>query len=430
MPRVLIIGDDVTGINASAALLVRRGFRCASFFAWELYEKEACSEWEAVAISTNSRGVTPEEAEKRVLAAMKASYDSSVKWVSKRIDSTLRGNMGAEIKGMRSFLASDTITLVVPAFPSSGRTCKNGRLLVHQVPLEETAAAKDPKAPVLTSQVISLLEEQLEESVGFIQLEVVEQGADLIERRLQELCAAGYRTILLDAVEDKQVLEIAQAAARIEPAVLAVDPGPFTAALTQVRLKESKREQKILLAVGSTTAVTRRQMADLQRNYDAYIEQIQVKELLVSEYREKEIARVVTGLTTKGIKHSVIGMVTVGRDEDVLDMKKTASLASLTEEEVSLSISKAIAEVVFRVMEKAGAAMGGLFVSGGDVTWAVCQQLGATCIQIEEEVLPLAVFGHLRQGPFDGCPIITKGGLIGDDQTIGKCVDYLIRKQM
>jgi hypothetical protein len=58
----------------------------------------------------------------------------------------------------------------------------------------------------------------------------------------------------------------------------------------------------------------------------------------------------------------------------------------------------------------AGRPVGGLYVTGGDVTVRVMAALGAHGIELEEEVLPLAVAGRLQGGPHSGLP-----GVAADD---------------
>jgi D-threonate/D-erythronate kinase len=54
--------------------------------------------------------------------------------------------------------------------------------------------------------------------------------------------------------------------------------------------------------------------------------------------------------------------------------------------------------------------------------------LGAAGIQLEDEVVPLAVAGRLVGGPFHGLPLATKGGLVGDPLAAVACVEVLKRK--
>jgi uncharacterized protein YgbK (DUF1537 family) len=69
----------------------------------------------------------------------------------------------------------------------------------------------------------------------------------------------------------------------------------------------------------------------------------------------------------------------------------------------------------------------GLYTTGGDVTAAVLDELGARGLDVEDEVVPLAVAGEIVGGPWSGLPIVTKGGLVGAADTAVACVDQLAR---
>ena len=79
-----------------------------------------------------------------------------VRLYSKRIDSTLRGNLGGETDAMLDCLGKDFIAVSAPCFPSSGRTLVGGYLLVDDLPLHKTNIAIDPKTPVKTSDMARL----------------------------------------------------------------------------------------------------------------------------------------------------------------------------------------------------------------------------------------------------------------------------------
>ena len=62
------------------------------------------------------------------------------------------------------------------------------------------------------------------------------------------------------------------------------------------------------------------------------------------------------------------------------------------------------------------------------MTVAVCNSLGAAGIKVEGEIMPLAVYSRLIGGSYNNMPIVTKGGLIGDEKALIKCIDYLLSK--
>ncbi|MFD0777084.1 nucleotide-binding domain containing protein, partial [Streptomonospora algeriensis] len=69
----------------------------------------------------------------------------------------------------------------------------------------------------------------------------------------------------------------------------------------------------------------------------------------------------------------------------------------------------------------------GLYTSGGEVTSAVLDALHVRAFEVGGEVVPLAVHGRLSGGALDGVPVVTKGGLVGDDATLAECLAELRR---
>lgn len=118
---------------------------------------------------TESRPSSPRDAAQRVAAACR-----SLPWPSlyKKIDSTLRGNPGAEIAAaLRS--TGYRMAVVAPSLPGEGRTVVGGVLMVHGRPVTITPFATDPRTPVRADRVADVLRE----TTG---LEVVEAAvADL-----------------------------------------------------------------------------------------------------------------------------------------------------------------------------------------------------------------------------------------------------------
>ncbi|HCM13813.1 MAG TPA: Hrp-dependent type III effector protein, partial [Lachnospiraceae bacterium] len=96
--------------------------------------------------------------------------------------------------------------------------------------------------------------------------------------------------------------------------------------------------------------------------------------------------------------------------------------------ECAAYLAKAIAEIIFRIKSKLGNEIGGLYISGGDISTAFCEKVKAVGFDVQDEVVPLAIYSKLLGGAFDQTPIITKGGLVGDDTTLITCVDYLRNK--
>jgi D-threonate/D-erythronate kinase len=75
--------------------------------------------------------------------------------IYKKTDSTLRGNIGAELRALYHLYGGPIA--YVPAYPEMGRTVVDGSLLVHGIPVAETPFGRDPLNPVACSEVRALL---------------------------------------------------------------------------------------------------------------------------------------------------------------------------------------------------------------------------------------------------------------------------------
>ncbi|MGO1527762.1 MAG: nucleotide-binding domain containing protein, partial [Senegalia sp. (in: firmicutes)] len=126
--------------------------------------------------------------------------------------------------------------------------------------------------------------------------------------------------------------------------------------------------------------------------------------------------------------YSAIGVITTNEEKEVLDLRQIAKDVNVSEDDISQRISTGLAIITRTVMDKTENKIGGLYTSGGDVTVAVSHVLSAVGIEVKDEILPLAVYGRIIEGKYPNTPIVTKGGLVGEEDALIRCVDYLHTK--
>lgn len=429
MAKVVIVADDLTGANATSVLLVRNGFRASTFLNLEKYREEASRGIDVISISTDSRGVTGEEAHTRVGQVVRKMAGGDIALFSKRIDSTLRGNIGQEMKAMMEELPGH-MAVIVPSFPSSGRVCIGGYLLVHQVPLEHTDVGKDPKTPIRNSKVETILKEQFSGQVDSIHLDCVLKGEAAIRDQLLDLSRSGAQAVIIDATTDEDIETIARAVKASGLPVIAVDPGPFTAAMARQELARPVQSvsKKILFTIGSVSNLTRRQIEQMKLKFDPLIYHVNARNLLDAKSLEAEAEKALDYLFENMASHEILGITTTVSEDQVLNLSAVAKAHHTTEEDISIRIADGLARITQRILDKSNQSIGALYTSGGDVTVAVCNALNASGIIVKDEVLPLAVYGRLYEGAWDNFPIITKGGLVGGEDALILSIDYLLTK--
>jgi uncharacterized protein YgbK (DUF1537 family) len=111
--------------------------------------------YDVVVADLESRHLAPEAA-----AAAVTEAAAGVDFVYHKTDSTLRGNIGAQLQRLGELLPGGRIAYL-PAYPALGRTVRNGCLLVNGVPVNETAFARDPLNPIAQSYIPALLPNEL-----------------------------------------------------------------------------------------------------------------------------------------------------------------------------------------------------------------------------------------------------------------------------
>lgn len=405
MPRVLVIGDDLTGSNATGARFARAGLRTISVSG---VDRLACAkDADVLVINAATRHLGAETARALVREAAKAV--SPVELLSKRVDTTLRGNVGAEVDALLDTVEPGTRALVVPAFPDAGRTTVGGLHLVDGAPLAETSAARDPLTPVEFSRVAAVLRRGTDRQIVELPLDVVESGSRAVADRLMSTEAP---LVVCDATSNAHLGTIAEAAAllHVEHATrwVSVDSGPFAVVLaTALGIGPGEHPlPPVLAVVGSITESTREQVVELEQ-----LSRARFVDVTVSGLDAREIADRVAELVRSGAR--VVGMRTwVPGTEERVDRATAARIPGVLAEAAAFLLSEH--------------ALGGLYATGGDIADAVTGALGSDGFAIETEVLPLAVAGRLVGGPHDGLPFATKGGLIGDRGAAVSCVEHLI----
>lgn len=431
MADIVVIADDLTGANATGVLFENKKIKIATFLDLLTYfkeEKGAYKDYDVISINTDSRSIEKEEAYNRVYNITNSFKSKDIKLLSKRIDSTVRGNVGSEIDAVLDSLADDYLAIVVPAFPASNRITIGGHLLVNSIPLERTDVAKDPKTPVETSCVSKIIARQSKYKIGRIELSSLKNNVQEIIKEINSLKKEGTRIIVFDAVNQKDINKIADVVSKLKYPVVSVDPGPFTLALGVKSLSNNGNEDRSILAtIGSATNLTRTQVANLEENTNSLLVLVDSKKLLGAG-KEAEIERVSNKIINNIDNYEVVGMVSSKTEEDVFDLNELSRKLSLSRDQIAHKISDGLAMISKQVLNSAANKIGGIFITGGDITIAVSKAIKTVGIAVQEEVLPLAVYGRILGGDYDGLPIITKGGLIGNSDAITVCVNHLFKK--
>lgn len=144
-PELLVLADDLTGALEAGAAFAQRGI--PTVVSWG---SDYNFDVPVLVIDTETRHAAPQYASETIAGLMQRIPSPHV---YKKTDSTLRGNIRAELAALSWF----GLVIYVPAYPQVGRTVHNNHLHVYGVPVEQTDFANDPLYPVSDGDLSRLL---------------------------------------------------------------------------------------------------------------------------------------------------------------------------------------------------------------------------------------------------------------------------------
>jgi uncharacterized protein YgbK (DUF1537 family) len=431
MARLAIVADDLTGANTAGVLLTKAGLRILTIVQDTAVCDLSADEYDGVVLNAMSRGMAPECARLTLERDTKTLLARGGEFFCKRIDSTIRGNLGAEVEGMLNALGKDYIAVCVPSYPASGKITIGGYLLLNAVPIARTIASKDPLKPVRNSYLPDVFAEQTELSCAVIPLATVSKGTEAVIRSLREAINQGARIVVIDSANDGDIEIIAQAVVESGVKAVSVDPGPFTQALFPRYISPKhtpKKLGRILVVAGSISELTRAQLDHLTKQCGARLVSVDVRHFLDGECDRGIEHSLACAAAEASRDHAIFGFRVAETPEMVLDLEAEARTRGLTLDDISRRIARNLANLARKTIEAAGVEIKGAYLTGGDLTVAFCNALGASAIELEDEIIPHISYGCLRGGPYDGLKVTTKGGFIGVADTAWHCIKYMTQK--
>jgi uncharacterized protein YgbK (DUF1537 family) len=343
----------------------------------------------------------------------------------KKVDSTLRGNVGAEIAAAAEEYQPE-VTIIAPAFPKTGRNTVGGYQLLQGVPISCTEIARDPKTPVHEAYIPKLLASYGGERLGLVPLHIVDAGTAAIAADMQELRAAGKTWIVCDATSEEHLRHIAAAALPFKK-VLWVGSAGLAEQLAHAKgwVKSQPEEKErfhcasVLVVAGSVSETTRQQVRQYVEVADAV--NLVLDPLAAIHSPQIEGCRL-SGLAAPLINQRNI-VLSCSNERSVIETAVTCGeKAGLSAGDVALRIAAAMGIAVADLVEQG---IEGLFLTGGETAISCCRTMGATGLEISQEVVPGIPLGRLMGGVAQGLPIVTKAGAFGDKHAISFAVNTL-----
>lgn len=368
--RDWFLADDLSGaLDAGAAFHLRgRRVRLVS----DPGNWTHADDTEVIGVNTETRNAPPAAAAARVGVALARAAETGARLVYKKIDSTLRGPVAAELDALRRALPGHRI-LFCPANPAAGRTVEDGELRVRGVPVHRTEFARDPVHPVRESRL-----RLLTGGDPAIATPDATRAADLAAA-VAALAGAPepWLAVGSGALAGPVAERLAGPWARPDPAIPAPPPG------------------SVLLVGGSAHPLNRGQAAALTRARGVPL---------------AELAPAAPG--------PAIATVAAA-----LRAGPGAALRVAEERGNPAAVLAAVASAVEAVLQQGGARR--IFLTGGETARAVLGRLGAGDLEVAGEIEPGLVLARAVTARFGPLLLAVKPGGFGDEATWIRAWDRL-----
>jgi uncharacterized protein YgbK (DUF1537 family) len=414
MRQLLIIADDLSGAADCANACMSSGLSATVTFEDSNHHLDS----EVLSVDCDTRHLEPHEAAARVAQFMDA-YASNVTdlLIFKKVDSTLRGNVGAELSAAlreRRQVAHGNrriVSVMAPAFPAGGRTTVDGHQRVHGKPLHETEMwihnrlSGPAHIPTLLSRA------GLKPSA--LGLELVRSGNAQLQDAMLRI-AETADVLVCDVVTDDDLRAIAEASLVLGRQTLwAGSAGlahhlPHVAGLTGEMAAPQPPEileGPTLFVIGSMSSVSHVQSTRLATNTPVATIHISPRVLLAGAEspRWREIAA------------RVAASLQAGRDT-LVKLDGGEWIDPLERRYLTNALGAMFAPV--------GETVGALVASGGETARAILDGWGITSLQMVGEVEAGLPYSVARIGN-RSLPVLTKAGAFGSPETLMRCWDFL-----
>lgn len=426
--KIVIITDDFTSAMDNGAGFSEKGLKTVIITDLHHIEK-VLNNVDVLVIDTESRLNKKEDAFQKVMEIAKILNNYEIDYIYKTIDSTLRGNIGAEIEALMDATRRD-LCFVAPAYPTNGRTTVGAMQFYHWVPLENTEFSQDPINPVSQSFIPDIISLQTRKKVGAINLRVIMQGGKAILCKIKDLIEEGVEIIVFDAISNENLLNIAKTIPFINKPVIIVGSTGWAEHLPEgleIIKKRKKDNNKVVLVIsGSLSEVTRRQIIYASKNIDIAIIDINLEKIFSGNY-EKETIKITNqamDYINKG-KHVIIRSA---KNRGFINLtNQIANTIGLTDFQASERIAFFLGKVASCICKNMKMKIQGLVLTGGDISIKTIKAMNISQTIVQEEVLPGIPSGYFINKEFKNIRVVVKAGAFGNESAIVRIIEFLMK---
>lgn len=436
---IYVIADDLTGANDTGVQFSKQGYTThvailseARFqYPADLKKIVNASQQEAIevlVIDTETRDADAVSARARIRSVIESLNPEPEDIIYKKVDSTLRGQIGVELDECIRLLDKD-VCVFTPSFPQAKRITVGGYLIVQDQPLGLSEYYSGDLTPEDASFIPSLLQADTTFPITRLDLREVIKGREAILEGIQGAAGTGNKILIIDALNNTQLQNILASSFAYSGSVLYAGSAGLANSLSTMynghrrqRPPAKKFSAPVCIVSGTRRSIVQQQIAYLQKNLKVSACMLDVAQI----FKQREALLEQTTIdVVRGLQRGSHFLLY----PDPRYQTKQAMQALLAESSgdlrtLEVSIRTFFGELIARIMDVHP--IRNLIMTGGDTAIGVCSALLIDHLSIVDELLPgipLSV-GRYRDA-FD-LNIVTKAGGFGDEDTLCTLIQHLV----
>lgn len=417
--KIVVVADDFTGANDTGVQFCKRNLKSIVIINKDNIGK-SLKDCDVLVVDTESRFDDKEKAYNKTYEIGKILKTENIKYIYKKLDSTFRGNIGAEISGLMDSLEIK-YAVMVPAFPSNQRITKDGMVYVKGVLLAETEISNDPRTPVKESFIPKIVSQQTDKRIELINFREVQAGKQNLIQKVHQLMNAGIKIIVIDAQDDRDLDLIAAVTASIKEKILFVGSPGFAEYLPKY-LDPCKVKKINVVIAGSVSEVTRKQVDYAKERLALRLIDIETEKLFAGEQHQEKhrIMDIVRESSLAGedvvIRSAPSGTsVHMSVNQGLKYGLKGVDVSEL----IALFLGEIARDIILEIK------INGILLTGGDIAIKTAQSLNISGTIIHDEIQPGIPYGRFIEEQYKNIVIVTKAGGFGSEDSIFQALNFL-----
>lgn len=410
MDSFVVIADDFTGANDTGMQFYNKGLSVDVLLSNDFNNLNS----DIVVYNTDSRSMNASDAMDSVSKVIECCDLSENSFIYKKIDATLRGNIGSEIEAIIKATQFSYVVLC-NALPNKNRTVEDGMCMYNGQGITISEFATDPKTPIISDSIKEIIASQSDIEVVSINRfslhDAILSAQDLPDKR---------QIIVVDAKTNEDLFHIGKVIADLmDGGILVGSSGLAQYLPPSVYGKDSIKPSLVISGTMSPVTINQIKIAsqyDTTRVYTLDIHKI----ITDQDYLDKCLMCILP-ILNEGYNCII---QSVKSEKERLEVDTTCAKYRMTRIELAGFISGFLGNLASAIVHRVS--LLGILFTGGDIAISCAASMGSNSYSIQGEILPCIPVGYL-----DGIEqtlIATKAGSHGEEDALVKVIEFFRTK--